>query len=155
MDYKSLAQTPACRNRPVSSYVRPHNLYSLPMPIPTFEPNGLLPTGIHECSLADISANFTWNDHRSGLFSRFLLFLDAELKPLFPYPVYFDGSFVTDKELPDDTDVGGMGSGLAFCPLHADLPRHFTSRGDQGSVNHVLHAATFTSTNAESAKGKT
>ena len=75
------------------------------MPIPTLEPNGLLPTGIHDCSLADISQQFTWNDHRSGLFSRFLSFLNTELKPQFPYPIYFDGSFVTDKELPDDTDV--------------------------------------------------
>ena len=32
-------------------------------------------------------------------------FLNAELKPQFPYPIYFDGSFVTDKEIPDDTDV--------------------------------------------------
>lgn len=75
------------------------------MPIPTFGPNGLLPTGIHECSLTDIGAQFTWNDHRSGLFNRFLRFLETELKPSFPYPIYFDGSFVTDKELPDDTDV--------------------------------------------------
>ncbi len=79
--------------------------YSPLMPIPTLEPNGLLPTGIHECSLDDISEQFTWNDHRSGLFARFLRFLDAELKPKFPYPIFFDGSFVTDKELPDDTDV--------------------------------------------------
>ena len=75
------------------------------MPIPSLESNGLLPAGIHECSLADISEQFTWNAHRSGLFTRFVSFLDAELKPKFPYPVYFDGSFVTDKELPDDTDV--------------------------------------------------
>ncbi|MFN9212102.1 MAG: DUF6932 family protein [Betaproteobacteria bacterium] len=60
------------------------------MPIPTLQPNGLLPTGVHECSLEDISAHFTWNDHRSGLFRRFLNFLDAELKPQFPYPIYFD-----------------------------------------------------------------
>ena len=39
------------------------------------------------------------------LFDRFQVFLDAELKPQFPYPIYVDGSFVTDKELPDDTDV--------------------------------------------------
>lgn len=75
------------------------------MPIPTLQPNGLLPTGIHECSLDDIGAQFTWNNHRSGLFGRFVSFLNAELKPQFPYPIYFDGSFVTDKELPDDTDV--------------------------------------------------
>jgi len=75
------------------------------MPIPTLEPNGLLPTGIHDCSLADISEQFTWNEHRSVLFQRFLSFVKTELKPEFPYPIYFDGSFVTDKELPDDTDV--------------------------------------------------
>jgi hypothetical protein len=75
------------------------------MPIPTLEPNGLLPTGVHECSLSDISDQFTWNEHRTSLFTCFLRFLDAELRPQFPYPIFFDGSFVTDKELPDDTDV--------------------------------------------------
>lgn len=75
------------------------------MPIPSFEPTGLLPTGIHECSLDDIGKQFTWNEHRSGLFNRFLRFLEGELKPQFPFPIFFDGSFVTDKELPDDTDV--------------------------------------------------
>jgi hypothetical protein len=99
---RSLAKMPA---KPAQLYVRPHIHYSQRMPIPTLEPSGLLPTGVHECSLADISAQFTWNEHRSGLFDRFVSFLHAELKPQFPYPVYFDGSFVTDKELPDDTDV--------------------------------------------------
>jgi hypothetical protein len=75
------------------------------MPIPILEPSGLLPTGVHECSLDDINDQFTWNDHRTDLFTRFLNFLEAELKPQFPYPIFFDGSFVTDKELPDDTDV--------------------------------------------------
>jgi hypothetical protein len=75
------------------------------MPIPTLEPSGLLPTGIHDCSLSDIVDTFTWNSHRSGLFAGFVNFLEAELKPQFPYPIYFDGSFVTDKELPEDTDV--------------------------------------------------
>ena len=75
------------------------------MLIPTFEPNGLLPSGIHECSLEDINTRFTWNEHRTGLFASFLRFLESELRPVFPYPIFFDGSFVTDKELPDDTDV--------------------------------------------------
>ncbi len=75
------------------------------MPIPALEPNGLLPTGIHACSLDDIDARFTWNEHRISLFTNFMLFLESELRPHFPYPIFFDGSFVTDKELPDDTDV--------------------------------------------------
>ncbi|WP_445938546.1 DUF6932 family protein [Pseudomonas sp.] len=75
------------------------------MPIPTFGPSGLLPAGVHDCSLDDIESHFTWNSHRKSLFDRFSLFLNAELRPVFPHPIYFDGSFVTDKELPDDTDV--------------------------------------------------
>lgn len=75
------------------------------MSIPTLESNGLLPSGVHECSLDDISAQFTWNDHRTRLFTSFRLFLVSEIKPKFPYPILFDGSFVTDKELPSDTDV--------------------------------------------------
>lgn len=73
--------------------------------IPTLESNGLLPSGVHECSLDDISAQFTWNDHRTQLFTSFRLFLVSEIQPHFPYPILFDGSFVTDKELPSDTDV--------------------------------------------------
>jgi hypothetical protein len=75
------------------------------MAIPTLDPSGLLPSGVHECSLDDIYAQFTWNDHRTGLFSAFRHFLETELKPQFPYPIFFDGSFVTDKDVPDDTDV--------------------------------------------------
>jgi hypothetical protein len=73
--------------------------------IPTLESAGLLPRGAHECSLDDISAQFTWNDHRTQLFTSFRLFLVSELQSHFPYPILFDESFVTHKELPSDTDV--------------------------------------------------
>jgi hypothetical protein len=73
--------------------------------IPTLESNGLLPKGVRECSLDDISAQFTWNDHRTQLFTSFRLFLVSESQPHFPYPILFDGSLVTYKELPSDTDV--------------------------------------------------
>lgn len=75
------------------------------MPIPLFESTGLLPSGVHNCSLDDIAHGLIWNDHRANLYDKFLAFLRSELRPDFPYPIYFDGSFVTDKELPDDTDV--------------------------------------------------
>ena len=75
------------------------------MSIPLFESTGLLPSGVHNCSLDDIAHGLTWNDHRADLYDKFLAFLRSELRPAFPYPIYFDGSFVTDKELPDDTDV--------------------------------------------------
>ena len=75
------------------------------MPIPQLQQNGLLPTGVHDCSLDDIRASFTWNQHRQQLFDSFLIFLRAEIRPSFPEPIYFDGSFITDKVSPDDTDV--------------------------------------------------
>ncbi len=75
------------------------------MPIPQLQQNGLLPTGVHDCSFDDIRATFTWNQHRQQLFDNFLIFVKAELRPAFPDPLYFDGSFITDKVTPDDTDV--------------------------------------------------
>lgn len=75
------------------------------MPIPELDTSGLLPRGVHTCSLAEIAARFTWNSHRQILFNRFRDFLSGELLPRFLDPVFFDGSFVTDKEAPDDTDI--------------------------------------------------
>jgi len=75
------------------------------MPIPELQDNGLLPSGIHDCSFDDIASSFTWNSHRRQLFDRFVVFVNAELRPNFPDPIFFDGSFVTDKPLPEDTDV--------------------------------------------------
>lgn len=75
------------------------------MPIPELQDNGLLPSGVHDCSFEDIKSSFTWNNHRKQLFNSFLAFVNAELRPQFPDPILFDGSFVTDKPSPEDTDV--------------------------------------------------
>lgn len=75
------------------------------MPIPELQDTGLLPSGVHDCSLEDIRTVFAWNEHRHQLFQNFLLFFKGEVRPHFPDPVYFDGSYVTDKPTPDDTDV--------------------------------------------------
>ncbi len=75
------------------------------MPIPQLQDNGLLPSGVHECSFDDIALSFAWNQHRKQLFDSFLVFVKSELRPKFPDPIFFDGSFVTDKPSPDDTDV--------------------------------------------------
>lgn len=109
------------------------------MPIPNFDTNGLLPNGVYDCSLEDISTHFTWNQHRVALYGNFLTFLQKELRPHFPDPVFFDGSFVTDKEVPEDTDVvldlrnapdARKWQGLVFMQQHqqrlkADYSVHF------------------------------
>ena len=75
------------------------------MPIPSLDIHGLLPHGVHDCTLSEIDAAFGWNPHRKNLFQDFKSFLFGEIRPVFSEPVYCDGSFVTDKEQPADIDV--------------------------------------------------
>ena len=48
---------------------------------------------------------FGWNEHRQRLICCFAQFLTLEVRNMFDQPVYADGSFVTDKEHPNDIDV--------------------------------------------------
>lgn len=73
--------------------------------IPELNEHGLLPEGIHDCSVPEMTTRFGWNEHRKSLMHSFGAFLEAEMHEVFNYPVYADGSFVTDKEHPEDIDV--------------------------------------------------
>ena len=75
------------------------------MAIPDFDEHGLLPAGIHDCSLEEMKAKFAWNDHRERLMVSCARFLKSEINDVFDFPVCADGSFVTDKECPNDIDV--------------------------------------------------
>lgn len=75
------------------------------MPIPKLDAHGLLPAGIHDCSLEEMTAKFAWNDHRERMVRSFARFLRSEINDVFDFPLYADGSFVTDKEHPEDIDV--------------------------------------------------
>ena len=75
------------------------------MPIPMFDRYGLLPSGVHDCSLGEITQRLGTNGHRRRLVKLLADFLSVELRPLFDEPVYVDGSFVTNKERPGDVDV--------------------------------------------------
>ncbi len=75
------------------------------MPIPDFDRNGLLPAGVIDCTLDEIRIRFGWNDRRMMLFNNLAAFIENEVRPSFSDPWYCDGSFVTDKDMPEDTDV--------------------------------------------------
>lgn len=75
------------------------------MPIPSFDSYGLLPQGIHNCTVNEIEERLTWNLHRADLFSKFKDCLANEIEPRFLNPVFFDGSYVTSKEYPEDIDI--------------------------------------------------
>ena len=75
------------------------------MPMPNFDSHGLLPEGIHSCTLYEIETRLTWNLHRLELFLKFKKCLANEIQPRFSSPIFLDGSYVTNKELPDDIDI--------------------------------------------------
>lgn len=75
------------------------------MPVPALDGRGLLPKGLHDCTLHEVRAAFCWDAHRSALWGQledFLAFLAEE--DMF-YPICVDGSFTTDKAIPGDIDL--------------------------------------------------
>ena len=77
----------------------------LTMPIPGLNQNGLLPRGVHDCTLDEIAGSFAGNPHRKRLFQNLVACLEQEIRPVFVHPIFVDGSFVTDKDDPEDVDI--------------------------------------------------
>lgn len=75
------------------------------MPIPRTNEYGLLPPGIHPCTLSEAESFFCWNDHRRALWLKFQHVMDEFRAFGFHHPLFLDGSFVTDKEIPGDVEV--------------------------------------------------
>ncbi|MCP5060243.1 MAG: hypothetical protein GY937_26380 [bacterium] len=73
------------------------------MVIPDFDENGLLPPGIHACSWREVEHRYGSNRHRRELLAGLKAALLA-LKRAGCGRVYVDGSFVTDKNVPEDFD---------------------------------------------------
>ena len=79
------------------------------------------------------------NLHRKNLFANLINCICNEIRPLFDEPIYINGSFVTDKEHPDDIDIvldlrdthdGRKWQGLEFmrnhqCRLLREYQIHF------------------------------
>src|ERR1044072_7429317 len=93
--------------------------------IPALEENGLLPEGIHDCSLAEAEARFgrfQESDRRPHLWNRFMEFIrEAKASGLIE-SIVIDGSFVTAKSSPNDIDLILLVS--ATYDFTADLPPH-------------------------------
>ena len=64
-----------------------------------------MPTGVHDCDLAEIEAVFVYNGQRRLIWRGFRTFLEL-IKPLTELnSVYLDGSFITDNPHPNDVDI--------------------------------------------------
>lgn len=77
------------------------------MPIPAFDRFGLLPGGIHECTIEEVEVDLAWNDERRRLTALLQEFIAVELTPRFTTvpPVVLDGSYVSQKASPSNINL--------------------------------------------------
>ena len=78
------------------------------MPVPDLNSDGMLPVGIFDCTLEEIRQRFgafKCSDRRPRLFARFEDLVIAMKRAKIFEAVLIDGSFVTDKPVPNDIDL--------------------------------------------------
>jgi len=78
------------------------------MPIPDLNEDGLLPEGVHDCTLDEIGARFgrfQVTDRRIELFEKLRLLVEEERQAGLAIEIIVDGSFATDKPEPGDIDL--------------------------------------------------
>lgn len=81
----------------------PDNFHCMPIPALT---NGLLPSGVHVCTLDEIGGLFGKPSiQRATLFNDLRLYLDGLRKVKRVRALIIDGSFITDDPNPGDLDV--------------------------------------------------
>ncbi len=93
------------------------------MPIPAFEPSGLLPPGVHDCPLEEIKARFggfQGSDRRPRLFAKLEAFVAQARASRMVRELVIAGNFVTAKPAPNDIDLIVIVPGIH--DLTADLP---------------------------------
>jgi hypothetical protein len=76
--------------------------------IPAFNEHGLLPEGIHDCTLEEVGARFGTfqaSDRRSTLWAKFKEFMEDATACELVEAVLVDGSFVTAEIDPNDIDL--------------------------------------------------
>ena len=77
------------------------------MPIPAFE-QGLLPVGVHECTMDELKTrfgSFQASDRRPHLFGKLQEFVVEVKRSGFVRHLVIDGSFVTSRADPQDIDL--------------------------------------------------
>jgi hypothetical protein len=75
------------------------------LPIPNFVTGGILPTGIHDCDLSEIESVFVYNNRRQFIWQSLTSYF-SQIKSVSDIDIIcIDGSFVTNKEEPNDVDI--------------------------------------------------
>jgi hypothetical protein len=88
--------------------------------LPQLNGDGVLPRGIHEAKWDDIVARFGGTVHRRELLSGLWAALH-DLRAAGCGRAYLDGSFVTDRDIPNDYDLCWDMAGVDFASLNPVL----------------------------------
>ncbi len=78
------------------------------MPIPELNEHGLLPPGVHACTLDEIKirfGSFVGSDRRVHIFAKLIELVSALKRSGLFEALLLDGSFVTAKTAPNDIDA--------------------------------------------------
>ena len=78
------------------------------MPVPDFDEHGLLPVGIHDCTLAEIAARFgvfQGSEQRPRLLAKLTEFLEEVRASGIVREILVAGSFATGERSPNDIDL--------------------------------------------------
>ena len=98
--------------------------------IPQFDADGLLPPGVHQATWDEVTARFGNTPWRRQLLDGLGMAIDS-LKRAGCRTVYIDGSFVTNKEIPNDFDACWEEAGVAPELLDPVLLRFDAGRAAQ------------------------
>jgi hypothetical protein len=78
------------------------------MPIPEYAEHGLLPPGVHSCTLVELQkrfGRFSKSSHRLELFAKLQQYVQEAQSAKIVSALLVDGSFVTAIEVPNDIDL--------------------------------------------------
>lgn len=89
--------------------------------IPELKNSGNLPNGIHSASLVEFEARFSISIKRKKLFEGLLMLIE-DLRKIGCIAIYVDGSYVTNKRLPNDIDVCWEDENLDYNIVERELP---------------------------------
>ncbi|MBI1924574.1 hypothetical protein HYR99_10015 [Candidatus Poribacteria bacterium] len=125
------------------------------MPIPNFDEKGLLPPGVHDCSLEEIMerfGTFQVTDCRVGLYAQLQAFLEEVRSTRLAVAVIVDGSFVTSKPAPEDIDLSWCSQATTtlvqnYDPLSTMCFRDVGSAGGMALISLLLGRTALSTTN--------
>lgn len=122
--------------------------------LPEFDSNGLLPPGIHSALWKDFVNRFGTTPYRRRLITGLKRALDA-LRVAGCRTVFIDGSFVTDKEIPEDFDCCWDIAGVDPIMLSMIDPVFFDFKNKRAAQKAVYGGEFFPAQGRESKTGKT